>query len=258
MELDVRFMAAPAEFGEAYQWKWIEAGADSRTCGITTDHVPMCAGRNGWGQNGHYGEWQSGLREWGSGHRVSVIRTNIYRTCAVGLDGAVYCSGRAISGHGSNVQLPVPSSAPLVTIEIGSHHGCGLTADGRALCWGSNRYGQLGSGDLVDLTSLQPVAAGHVFTSIHVQAETTCGVTTARELWCWGLNDQRKLGRTRLAFSAVPIRLQVGSGVKQVNLAEYTGRKGACAIDATDRVLCWGGVPNAAWAVAPSAPTPLQ
>src|SRR5688572_13499377 len=30
------------------------------------------------------------------------------------------------------------------TVSIGTEHGCGLSADGRAYCWGSNRLGQLG------------------------------------------------------------------------------------------------------------------
>src|SRR4051812_14415102 len=33
---------------------------------------------------------------------------------------------------------------PLPTVSVGTEHGCGLSAGGRAYCWGSNRLGQLG------------------------------------------------------------------------------------------------------------------
>ena len=228
MELDVRRMAVPVEFGEDYQWLSIEAGADSRTCGITVDHVPMCAGRNGWGQNGHTLEWQASLREWGTGYKAAVIRTNLYRTCIIDLEGKLHCT----SSNPAGTIDRIAGTSALVTIDIGAHHGCGLTASGAAFCWGANGMGQLGTGDLTSsMLSLRPVAGGHVFTSISTLHETSCGLTVEGEVWCWGLTYRR----TYTVFSTVPVRVPTVSGAKQVALSE----RGPCIIDAGDRLVCW-------------------
>lgn len=118
----------------------------------------MCAGRNGWGQNGHTLEWQASLREWGSGHKAAVIRTNICRTCIINLEGHLYCTSFVPAGMIDRIE----GSVALTTVDIGAHHGCGLTASGAAFCWGENDQGQLGTGDPTrSPLMLRPVAGGH-------------------------------------------------------------------------------------------------
>ena len=43
-----------------------------------------------------------------------------------------------------------PLSFASVTTSPGSSHTCGLTSAGSAYCWGSNDYGQLGTGTTDD------------------------------------------------------------------------------------------------------------
>ena len=247
MDLDVPRMPVPAEFGEDYRWTATHAGGDGRTCGITIGQVPMCAGRNGWGQTGQTGERESPLGEWGSGHRATAIKTNIYRTCAVVAGGALYCSGMSFlnSGGGALPFLVDSSGIVLETFDIGDAHGCGLTANGKAYCWGSNHKGQLGTGDLANSESMRPVAGGHVFTSIHTETHTSCGLTTAGEVWCWGQNYGETLGRTGPDSSSLPVRVRLAPGVKALSLTTYGG---ACIVDASRRMSCWGGALTNGWA----------
>lgn len=244
MELDVTRMPVPAEFGEDYRWTAVHAGGDGRTCGITTEQVPMCAGRNGWGQTGHDGEWQQPLREWGSGHRVTAIKTNLYRTCAIVAGGALYCSGRDFLGsRGGYVPFLVDSSGVVLeSFDIGDAHGCGLTANGKAYCWGYNPQGQLGTGDLTNSESMRPVVGGHVFTSIHTGAITSCGLTTAGEVWCWGAIGR---SRTRPDSSSIPVRVPLAPGVKALSL---TVSGGPCIVDASRRMSCWSVADSPRWA----------
>ena len=247
MDLDVRRMPVPAEFGEDYLWTTVHAGGDGRTCGITTGQVPMCAGRNGFGAAGQVGQWQQPLGEWGSGHRATVIKTNLYRTCAVVAGGALYCSGGGFVGSSSGAPpfLVDSSNIVLEKLDIGTWHGCGLTANGKAYCWGYNHKGQLGTGDLAKSESMRPVAGGYVFTSIHTENHTSCGLTTAGEVWCWGENFRETMGRTRPDSSALPVRVRLAPGVKALSL---TTSGGACIIDASRRMSCWGGALAARWA----------
>ena len=80
-----------------------------------------------------------------------------------------------------------PSVASAAPITAGSDHFCAITESRELACWGSNAYGQLGTGDTVDhlrptlvpgLTDVRSVAASGV---------TTCAATGDGTLRCWGL-----------------------------------------------------------------------
>src|SRR5215216_6524621 len=55
-------------------------------------------------------------------------------------------------------RAPRREGATLSAVSLGTEHGCGLSADGRAYCWGSNRLGQLGNDDLAAGRRSDPVA----------------------------------------------------------------------------------------------------
>ena len=68
---------------------------------------------------------------------------------------------------------------------------CGVTTDGDARCWGSNYYGQAGTGmrdTLSEPTTPQLVVGGRKWLSVHMGIYSACGVdATDRSVWCWGL-----------------------------------------------------------------------
>src|SRR6476646_4924538 len=68
----------------------------------------------------------------------------------------------------------------LLAVTRGTEHGCGLGADGRAYCWGSNRLGQLGDDGQAasGATNVSvAVATSQTFVGISAGANHTCALT---------------------------------------------------------------------------------
>ena len=113
----------------------------------------------GFGGNGQLGDGKTigsptPVSVVGMGSGVSIIAAgSSYHTCAV-QNGAAYCwgynnggqLGNAAYGGGSNVPIPVIGlPTPVTQISGGGLHTC-AAAPGGVYCWGSNGYGQLGTG----------------------------------------------------------------------------------------------------------------
>jgi hypothetical protein len=90
--------------------------------------------------------------------------------CGVQVGGNVLCVGSASSGKigdvsgNSNgwveVATPMPLPGPAREVGLGYAHGCARLATGAVWCWGTNKWGQLGTGDFKD--SAVPVATQFV------------------------------------------------------------------------------------------------
>jgi alpha-tubulin suppressor-like RCC1 family protein len=93
---------------------------------------------------------------------VSAVSAASNHTCAVA-GGASFCWGQGRfgqlgGGNTSSINKPtavMKLATGVVAIEGGDRHSCGLLADGTAHCWGSNQFGQLGTG--VPLERTMPV-----------------------------------------------------------------------------------------------------
>jgi alpha-tubulin suppressor-like RCC1 family protein len=143
----------------------------------------------------------------------------------------------------------------LVSLAAGSTHTCGLDAEGRAYCWGSDRDGQLGlgveaterCGGLPCATRPTLVAGGLRFRMLTGGDRFTCGVADDGTGYCWGLNDLGQLGtaadqddcvdahcsRTPIPVANVPELAVVSAGTFH-----------ACALSAAGKAYCWGWVPS--------------
>ena len=88
------------------------------------------------------------------------VDTGHWSSCALHRDGAVSCWGANAAGElgiGTKERRSQPTQlqdiSDAVAITVSSRNGwrgsnaCAVTADRRVLCWGDNRYGQLGVGD---------------------------------------------------------------------------------------------------------------
>ena len=93
-----------------------------------------------------------------------IMFTTPQRWCAVGASGAIYCWGFNESGQaGDGTKLDVLSDAvkvqglpgPAADVKTTPNATCALLTSGKVYCWGSNYYGQLGSGNL-KVPSLTP------------------------------------------------------------------------------------------------------
>ena len=87
--------------------------------------------------------------------------------------------------------MPLP-----VAVVAGIEHSCALAADGTVRCWGSNQFGQLGTGQLAQgpFAAPQQVAGVDDAVSIASGPFHTCVVLVDGRVQCWGRNDFRQIG----------------------------------------------------------------
>ncbi len=114
----------------------------------------------------------------------------------------------------SKVQMPAAATAfDSLTVSAGGQHACAIeastsTTPGTAWCWGSNGFGQLGTGTPItgqERDSIpQIVSGGIVFMKIYAGEYHTCALTPAGVAYCWGRNDLGQTGTGAASVGANP------------------------------------------------------
>jgi alpha-tubulin suppressor-like RCC1 family protein len=262
---------------------WISAGGE-HSCAIDTQGRAFCWGWNGYGQiggptdDGCVGPYQPTLSApvnpctyipvQVTGHLTSQLRfakiaAGGAHTCGVGVDGVAYCWGRNDSYQtGSTTSAatcdfdrpcnpdPVRVSG-FYTVTAGTHHSCGIYSNGVAYCWGSNKDGQLGRGDIVMdrcgsgadeyWCSATPrlVMGGHRFATIDAADDHTCGVTVEGDAYCWGRNEYGELGDGLSFVGTVYYTPNLVVGGHRFVTIE-TGLSSTCGVTERGVTLCWG------------------
>ena len=165
--------------------------------------------------------------------------------CGVALDGAAWCWGPNTDFQlGSGRTTAVPSSGPervssgarWTQVVVGNTHACGLSADGRAYCWGGGN--KLGSGS-ARANSAAPVAVtgSRRFLQLAAGAEHTCGIAQDSTAWCWGAGAGGALGNGMFQPAYAPVPVSGGLKFKALS----AGYSYTCGITVQSRVFCWGG-----------------
>ncbi len=173
-------------------------------------------------------------------------------TCALGADGTAYCWGANDAGQlGAGVADGGPHTVPervrggiaFRAIAAGHRHSCGLTADGRAFCWGYGGTGQLGQGALRDSATPVPVGGDLRFTSVSAGGTHTCAVTSAGKAYCWGGNWHGQLGNGSVAgdqdtpcCDKAPTPVAVDVAFRHVS----AGGIHTCGVTEVGEAYCWG------------------
>jgi alpha-tubulin suppressor-like RCC1 family protein len=143
--------------------------------------------------------------------------------------------------------LLVTSSALAVDdLSAGGYHTC-TVANGRAYCFGSNRFGEKGGGTFNDdddgapsvvlapLTNAVEIAVGLFF---------PCARVRTGNVFCWGSGDSGQLGNAALTYRAslpTPV-VNIPAAAAAVDIA--TGDNHACAVVNTGSMYCWGANEN--------------
>jgi alpha-tubulin suppressor-like RCC1 family protein len=238
------------------------AAGSAYTCALTVDANVACWGANSSGQLGlgftsTASNVPLALSSLGVG-TVRAIATGSNHACALMVDRTLRCWGSNFSGQlgtgavngGSSLPVPVAGITNAVAVSAGSSHTCAVLVDGTARCWGSDFFGELGNGIIVNNRPLPDVVTG-LTDAISVSAglSDTCVVRAESSTSCWGHNDKGQLGAadsndhsapTPVIQSFVTVR---GVTIPQ-KLAFVTaiGIEGghACALLATGQPLCWG------------------
>ena len=218
-------------------------------CALNLLGAAYCWGANDAGQLGTGSTLPSTTRQRTAGvHAFIQISAGERHTCALDRERRILCWGENGAGQvgaglgvpGTDAVVPtlVSGSADFVGVAAGGFHTCGLTSAGAALCWGSNEWGQLGSGSSVAASSVPlAVAGGHVFVQLTAGEGHTCGRTVGGGLLCWGFNGLGQLGTGTTTDRSIPAPVAGLSGALDVT----AGGGHTCALDSTGRARCWGG-----------------
>ena len=154
-------------------------------------------------------------------------------------------------GNCSRVPAPVSSGFRLASLGSGTHHSCGVSAEGAAYCWGVPGF-QPAGGSSVTAASATPVTGGLSFASVAAGGVHSCGVTGGGEVFCWGVNASGQLGTAEtldtcryplnkfetypFACTGRPARVAVPEKVVQLAL----GATHTCGLGESGAAYCWG------------------
>jgi len=191
---------------------------------------------------------------------LKALAAGIAHTCALDARGRVFCWGSDRHGQlgdgdatSADAQSPVavslsPEAEPvraLIALAPGGDHTCGLTAAGRALCWGVGSAGQLGLGaERDDKLSPQAIVvadiaqeADRALVALVAGGLFTCALSGSGRATCFGANDKGQLG----TGSAGGNQDQAGAPLQGDGwLGLAAGFDHACGSKQSGLAFCWG------------------
>lgn len=250
------------------------AVGDDFACGITERDRIWCWGANDFGQlgTGSAGEpTHVPVRVRLDPSLVPVaITAGSHHACALLDDGRAHCWGDDRSGElGAETEaafsatpLPAVPEERFASLSAGRRpsvapqgdegaHTCGLTTDGRLLCWGNGRLGQMGDGTTRRVSPPVEPSGGHVFTQVATGPGYTCALADDARIHCWG---EGPLGTPPDAFdwnmqtSTTPRLALYGPPQAPADFPEppesfthvAAGWRHACGITTEGKAYCWG------------------
>jgi len=168
----------------------------------------------------------------------------LHRKC-LGYHSALIGLSILIASCVASFQGSVPPELPKMEAEIelpgataiasGGAHACAVTADRTVVCWGDNRYGQLGDGSTTDAPSPVKVSRLSYVATVAAGEWHTCAVLTTGQVKCWGANAQGQLGDPSGHQSSMPVLVPVGPATEIA-----AGRSHTCVLLINGAVICWG------------------
>ncbi|MGI6394768.1 MAG: RCC1 domain-containing protein [bacterium] len=144
---------------------------------------------------------------------------------------------------------------PVMELSAGSYHACNLDEESKAICWGQNSSGQLGSsaGEIdeenesritspyPDVIEMNGELKGKKIAKISSGTRHTCVVTDLGAVYCWGENGFKQLGYGG-GSSMYPKAVNADGVLKGKNMTAVSlGVGHTCAIDDEGKGYCWGG-----------------
>lgn len=182
---------------------------------------------------------------------VSGARMYVRKLSETLADNYALCWGnndRGQLGHGdkknTNIGVFVHGDHTFIQLAAGESHTCGLLANGTAMCWGYNYFGETGTYTLLNEPYvLEPdfVSNDHKFTQITTGQYHTCGLIADGTALCWGRNHNGQLGISDPGWwvsRAIVEPTAVYGDHKFTQIVagyEYT-----CGLLTNGDVMCWG------------------
>jgi alpha-tubulin suppressor-like RCC1 family protein len=222
-------------------------GVSDVACGgnhvcVLIDTEVRCWGANFYGQVGAAGTDPVTVPHVVDLPPVKAIAVRLSATCALAIDGTVWCWGKHLNGQqwngtgytSSPVQVGGLEGMTVDRISVGSIHGCAVSAGGLEVrCWGNNDAGQLGDGTLNSHVAAVSVA-NSIATPIH-----TMSVGSGRACWVGGTPAELQcVGTFDGVVYAEPANV---AGLPVVGIAEAAvGWGHNCLLDVNGEVSCFG------------------
>lgn len=253
----------------------IESAGDrgaSFNCALFEEGDVRCWGSNHFGQLGYGNTTSIGDKtlpkdapfvSLGGPVKQLAVGAMLYAShaCALLETGDVRCWGNNRYGqlgyghtrHIGNEQVPtsvgvVSLGAKAVQITTGKFHTCALLEGGNVRCWGSNQYGQLGSGSAGNIgddeipSSVPVVSLGEPALQISAGRAHTCALFEGGRVSCWGWNSNGQLGyghADSIGLTDTPSSagyVDVGEPVQHIS----AGGLHTCALLENGNARCWG------------------
>ena len=203
-----------------------------------------------------------------AGKDIISVAVGNKHSLALASDGTVYAWGMnqqaqlgcAIPDHSTMpvaVNMTLGSSALaghiITAIAAGDSHSVALGSDGKIYAWGDNTYGQLGTGTeggvrlapvAVNVASGLSALAGKTVIAISAAGNHTMALASDGTVYTWGLNASGQLGNNSTLNQAVPVAVNVTSGMSALNGRTITAISAGgahCLVLASDgTVYTWG------------------
>ncbi len=167
-------------------------------------------------------------------------------TCGL-RNNAVVCWGQAFAAEMQVTwqSRQITGATNILSLSVGQEHGCAVTQDNKAICWGNNGMDQLGTSTMPSnvSTAVTVIESGQQLgnvVSIHAGGTHSCARTGNDEVLCWGANFGGQLGTGDLSGVNQPEPTQVsalqGRGTESLSLGTFH----SCAFDGLGAVSCWG------------------
>lgn len=129
-------------------------------------------------------------------------------TCAINVDGDVYCWGFGVTSRystGTNTKPVEPTKVDFggkqaTNVDLGDTHACVVFVDGTLTCWGDASNGKLGYGNVEDIGDDEPpsaggavaLGAGRTAKAVSAGFHGTCALLDNDTVRCWG--DANEIG----------------------------------------------------------------
>ena len=125
----------------------------------------------------------------------------------------------------------------IVDVSAATNHACALLDDGAVACWGSGRFGGLGTGDRYTRVIPEVVNLPGPASAVAAGGEHTCALLTDGSVACWGRNGDAEVGTGKTSV-LVPRPVLV-AGLDSV-VAIGAGEIFSCALRSDGAAWCWG------------------
>jgi alpha-tubulin suppressor-like RCC1 family protein len=181
--------------------------------------------------------------------------------CLIRADGKIYCWGNNDYGQLGVAPSTTPTVATLsaasplassifpMAIAVGAKHSCAVDTNGKAFCWGSNAYGQLGVGSAMTTSHPSPVqffAGLGRMRSVAAGAHFTSALLVDGTVFCAGENTHGQLGNGTTTFNPSPVQVRLTTPQPLLEVVQIAaGDHHACALLRDGTVRCWGAAVSA-------------